>query len=522
MSLLLVSFIQLQGTGWLTWVIVGGVVLLALFLIFFFVKGIKKAEKETEDEWSLSQRSLFTNVPAPPIENPERTGVRTAELEVAPPPYESAPRPSGETRNLASPADAGEIAQTESVPAVEPEPEAERPRLVPDLPPVSEQPAREERGTELLASKGPERVEQTGEPAPFDDEVWAGLEIDEQPVAQPPVAETLANEAPPAQPEPPREARVDRRSRERFESPVIESVKRREPFEPPVIEPLKSPDEPPIARRKTVEARPVAVERNVAPQERKLRVESEAPIYPGERDSQPAAQEAVGDSGQSDIWRAQRSGSVAEVRRSGSILNLPAEASDAPLVFGEPAPDRDARAIGSLSNYGKDPDAGKGRKWIGLVVLLGVIVGAALLYFFVRPINERVDNWFARVRGRNIAATKPVAPEYKARIFLPRVVQNNNSNTAKARGQVVNTSDAPLEGLSVEVELIRNDGAPPDIRTASVDPPTLAPKQPGIFVIDLDPKIHTGQRASKLLSKDGEVPFTTPGQNKPQAQPQSQ
>ena len=552
MSLLLLSFIQLQGMGWLTWVIVGVIVLLALFLIFFFVKGIKKAEKETEEEWSLSQRSIFTNAPAPPVETPVRSGVRTAELEaVAPPPTQSIPRQAGETRTPTSPIEAGERAMTEplkSVPAVEPEPEAESPQPAPDLPPVIEQreqpPAREERGTALLVSKGPERVEQENEPTPFDDEVWAGLEIDEQPVAETPAAdeaieaskiEAQQSEAPiiipPVQPDAPREARVEHRGREMFEPPIIESMKRREPFEPPVIEPLKSPDEPPPATRNVVETRPLAVERDVAPQESTLRSESEAPVYPGERTGetapQPAAPSAVRTSGQSDLWGAQRTGSVsglpAEIRRSGSILNLPAEASDAPMVFGEPATDRDAQAIGSLSNYGKDPDAGKGRKWIGLVVLLGVIVAAALLYFFVRPINERVDEWFARVRGRNLAASKPVTPDFKAQIFPARAEVNTNTSTAKAKGRVINASDAPLEGLSVEVELVRRDNAPPDVRTGPVNPTTLAPNQQGIFEFDIDLKQHTATyKVNKLIGKDGEISFKTPGQNKPQAQPQSQ
>ncbi len=554
MSLLLMSFIQLQGMGWLTWVIVGVVVLLALFLIFFFVKGIKKAEKETEEEWSLSQRSIFTNAPTPPDENPERTGVRTAELEAVapPPPPQPAPRPAGETRSLSSATEAGERAKTEplkSVPVVEPEPEAERPRLIPALPPRTkkrdEQPAREERGTELLVSRGPEKVEQSekveqpNEPAPFDDEVWAGLEVDEQPVAEPPAVDEASESPkiaprrfiPPVPPDVPREARVNQRRREMFEPPVIESVKRREPFEPPIIEPLKSPDEPPREMRNMVEARPVTIERDVAPQERTLRSESEAPVFSGERAveaaPQPTAPEAVGTSGQSDLWGTQRTGSIpnlpAETRRSGSILNLPADASDAPMVYGEPAADRDAQAIGSLSNYGKDPDAGKGRKWIGLVVLLGVVVAAVLLYFFVRPINERVNNWFAQVRGRNLAASKPVAPDFKAQIFPARAEMNNNSSTAKAKGRVINSSDAPLEGLSVEVELVRRDNAPPDIRTGPVNPPQLAPNQQGIFEFDIDLKQHTGTyKVNKLIGKDGEISFKTPGQNKPQAQPQSQ
>ncbi len=467
----------MQGAGWLTWAIGAVVALLAFFLIVFLVKRIKKAEKETEDEWSLTQRSIFTNAAPPSAENVE-------------------PAPPGETRSLSSSKEAGEIARTEllkSVPAVEPEPPEEKPEPAPEPPPTfgqryqpptrpEQEQQQRERGTELLTSRRPERVDspanQPRATAPFDDEVWAGLEIDEQPT-----------ERPPSPIEPPREARVDSRSRERFEPPVIEPVRRRESFEPPAIEALESPEEPPAARRKAAEARPVVVDREVR-----------QPIPPREVvTAGPPARSSE--------------------RRSGSVLNLPSEASDAPMVYGDVSPDRETRAIGSLSNYGKNVDDKKGRGWKWLIVLAGVAIAAVLMYYFVRPINERVDRWFNEVRGRNLAASKPPpAPEYKAQVLLARGQLSNNNAIAKARGRVINTSDAPLENLSVEVELIRKDGAPPDIHTAPVNPATLAPTQYGIFELDLDSRVYSGHRLSKLLGKDGEVPFTAPGQTKQQPQ----
>jgi hypothetical protein len=510
------SFIQLQGVGWLTWAIVGIVAVLALFLIFFFVKRINKAEKETEDEWSLTQRSLFTNLSIQD-ERTERAATRTAELdEVEPTPPESVLPPVGETRTLSSSIEAGEIGRTEllkSIPAVDPEPE-EEPQPAPDSPPTfgqryeppprleQERPEQErqqsERGTELLASRGPEIIDQPAEQpreahprqtAPFDDEVWTGLEIDEQPSEQPP--------APPA---PLSEARVEHRRREMFEPPIIEPVRRRETFEPPVIAPLESPDEPPTARRKAVEARPAAIDRDVA-----------RPLMPQPLTPQPVAPHAIVAAAQTDRARE---------RRSGSVLNLPAETSDAPMVYGEIAADRESRSIGSLSNYGKNVDERKGRGWKWLIVLLCVIVAAVLMYYFIRPLNAWVDRKFAEVRDRNIDASQPPPPpEYKAQVYLARGQIANNNSLAKARGRVTNISDAPLENLSVEVELIRKDGAPPDIRTAPVNPSTLAPTQQGIFEVDLDSRVHSAHRLGKLLSKDGEVLFTAPGQQTKQ-QPQ--
>jgi hypothetical protein len=513
MSLSIFSFVQQQGFGWLTWAVVAVVAVLALFLIFFFVKRINKAEKETEDEWSLTQRSIFTNAPIQD-ERTERAATRTAELdEVAPPSPEIVLPPVGGTRTLSSSVEAGETGKTEllkSTPAFEPEPPQEEPQPVPDPPlvfgqryeppPRLEQERLEqerqqaERGTELLASRGPEIIDQPAEPpgqtAPFDDEVWAGLEIDKQVQAPP---------------EPLGEARVEHRRREMFEPPIIEPVRRRETFEPPAIAPLESPDDPPSARRKAVEARPAAIDRDVARPLTSQPLTSQA-VAPQPIASEVIASEAIAGAAQTNR---------ASERRSGSVLNLPAETSDAPMVYGEIAADRETRAIGSLSNYGKNVDDRKGRGWKWLVALLGVIVAAVLMYYFIRPFNAWVDRWFAEVRGRNIAASQPPPPPaYKARIFPPRGELNSNSNLIKARGQVTNISDAPLENLSVEVELIRKDGIPPDIRTFPVDPPTLAPRQPGIFVIELDSRVHSGNKMSRLLSKDGEVLFTTPGQNK--------
>src|SRR5207244_103208 len=95
--------------------------------------------------------------------------------------------------------------------------------------------------TQVLASPSPieptiRKAESEHEQAAFDEEVWAGLEVDEH---SPTVGQT--GETAPLQSvtEPPRAARVDERShRLPFEPPRIERVSHREPFEPPRIEPL--------------------------------------------------------------------------------------------------------------------------------------------------------------------------------------------------------------------------------------------------------------------------------------------
>jgi serine/threonine protein kinase len=166
-----------------------------------------------------------------------------------------------------------------------------------------------------------------------------------------------------------------------------------------------------------------------------------------------------------------------------------------------------------LSSYsGKIEGEGRHYRRIGLIILALFPIGILFLYLFHPSTNSWINGLVSQMRGRNQAALQPPpAPEYKAQVYLARGQISNNNSLAKARGRVTNISDTSLENLFVEVELIRKDGAPPDIRTAPVNPSTLAPTQQGIFEVDLDSRVHSGHRLSRLLSKDGEVTFTAPG-----------
>ena len=77
----------------------------------------------------------------------------------------------------------------------------------------------------------------------------------------------------------------------------------------------------------------------------------------------------------------------------GAILGLPAEKSNAPLVFGDPAVARDEADVASLSHYGKakdDADTGRGGL-ITLAVVLLLLIGALGSYFFIPSFKESAN-----------------------------------------------------------------------------------------------------------------------------------
>src|ERR1041384_7790378 len=190
--MLLLLLILLQQARVSRFVIIAAVLLFiaVVSLLVYFYRKYQRVEKNPEDDWDQS-RSLFVSAPAP-------VGVAAQPLE-QPPAFKPEPAPPVEaqardrmTQVLASP------------PQVEPKSEPEK--------------------------------EQDREHAAFDEDVWAGLELEGSSSTEEQGRETnqlhAIKEAVPS-------ARVDERShREPFESPRIERVTHREAYEPPSIEPL--------------------------------------------------------------------------------------------------------------------------------------------------------------------------------------------------------------------------------------------------------------------------------------------
>ncbi|MBI3651947.1 MAG: hypothetical protein HY231_13085 [Acidobacteria bacterium] len=211
-------------------------------------------------------------------------------------------------------------------------------------------------------------------------------------------------------------------------------------------------------------------------------------------------------------WETQSAGTHSMKHKpAGSVLGLPAEVSDAPLIIGESTRPRED-GVAALTNYGKDLDAaetGRGGA-IALVLAILFIGGAVLAYFFIPAVHSYTNNLVARIRGQQTAPAPVEKP--RAQIFPSRTPEVNK-NLVKVRGAVTNISDAALEELQVEITLDRGEGTAAVTRTAPVNPATLAPSQRGIFEIEYEGSKTTGfsrYKVTKLLSKSGEVKFTMP------------
>lgn len=465
-------------------------------LLVYFYRRYRRIEKEPEEDWDHSRRSLFVNA-APPSPKPAEISSNEAALALEPA-AEMAPAPTGGTREFAS-----EQQPQPSIPSASaPSPPVEAP--TPPIQTAAVDSPREQRQTQVLASPSPieagEKPEPERESGAFDDEVWADLEVAEQPHAGEHVAGTVPLRS---ESEPPRVARVEERShREPFESPRIERITHREPFEPPSIEPLV-PHNQAAATRELRSSPPPAAPRNMS--DTTNRPERNTVMF-GTESSSPA-REARTRAAEPVVASAHSYRSPA-----GSVLGLPAEASHKPLILGEPVRSDSEAGIGVLSNYGKDlsPKAGRAGT-IALLIVVVLLGGAAATYFFVPSVHSRVGGFIARLRGTDTQAvdTKPRAQIFPS--FRPEV----NGNMVTARGAIDNISDAPLENLEIEVSLQRGSDAPSEIRRIAVTPNPLPANQRGTFEFEYDGKRDTGfasYKITKLFSNGTEIKFRAPNQ----------
>jgi hypothetical protein len=462
-------------------VIIGAVLLFiaGVSLLVYFYRRYQRTEKEPEEEWDLSRRSLF--VSATPYS--PQTGDPYAKRPVATgePVVETMPLPTGGTREFVS------EKQTPSGPtATAPESRVEAPA---SAEPASQvETSSEERATRILASPSPikpvKEKESPGVPAAFDEEVWTDLDLEERPLgASEPAAETAPFRA---EAEPPRVARVEQRSH-------------REPYEPPRIAPLTPREQAAVTR--DLQSTPAAPAGSIGGET----VEGSPNLETRELAAEPAAA--------SSAKVTEPSIAVSRTHRApaGSVLGLPAETSNRPLILGDPVRPANEAGINALTNYGKDVDHKGGRGGtIALFVVVLLFGGALLLYLFVPSVHSRAGAFVAHLRGTDL----PAAQTPKAQI-IPSTRPEVNKNMVKARGAVDNISDAPLENLSVEVALQRGGDAPPEIRTVSVIPSPLPPNQRGTFEFEYDGKRDTGfagYKITRLLSNGTEIKFRAPNQ----------
>ena len=519
MTFLLLNLLQPQRR--ISMVVIIGAVLAfiaGVSLLVYFYRRYKGIEKESEEDWDLSRRSLFVNDPPPAsAAKIEESDISTS-VELKAPVAEEVPVQASGTRELASNIHLASFAPTTAEPELEVEAAAleEQPEAAP--PP-------EPRPTEMLASPSlagaAAETEAETEAAPFDAEVWADLEIAEQP---PLTAEQEVGSQ--SAPEPLSVARVEQPSqREPFETPRIERISHREPYEAPTIEPLTPREAAATRELRSAQAPRIEQPRSDHPEERMARgtvrfgsasEDIPRPVEPPrpERETRELAGELVAAMPGIRPEPSIPGTASPRVQRAGSILGLPAEPSHQPLIFGEPVQPAEDVGIGALTNYGKDVGPKGGRAGTIVLLIVVVLLGSAVgLYLFVPPVHSRVGALVARLRG-NPTQAELDAMKTRAQI-IPSSRPEVNKNMVTAKGAVDNISDEPLENLTIEISLQRGGDAPPETRAIPVTPNPLPPRERGFFEFEYDGKRDTGfagYTITRLLSNGTPVRFRQPGQ----------
>ena len=539
---------QTQKISWLVWTGAGLILVAGISLLVYFFLRLKKTEKEQEEDWNTS-RSLFVEA-APLVSDEDQQEPLESEVsdldasELGPvgaiqlPEYEQmkAPTPEeseapymGHTLSFAS-----ELPEAEPLATLQPDTDRppayeEQKPLVSETAPaaeeVREEPQTAEHATELLISSQPLANEafEKDEESPLN-EILAELmhhtppqeQADETERVSPPesVIEQTARLYSPTEDEPtetPLSARVEQRPmREPFEPPSISPLNQREPFEPPSIELIKSHDRPVVSQEETLyrdSSWPASEsgEGGFSDRASDLHFEPSAPDVEA-----PLVEPYIAEPAPAAPIAPSRIESGRKSKAAGAVLGLPTDSSGGPLIFGNSSRNANEEGVGSLSRYGKDTDKGKGHGGtIALLLVVLILGGGVFAYLKVPSVNSRVNAFVARMRGEDTPVVQPI----RAKIF-PNYKPETDKTIVKARGSVYNISDEPLEGLSLEVHVLKFREEPdPEKLNVTITPARLEKDQQGTYEFDYDAKQYpAGYLIKRLNSNNGEVKFTTPKQ----------
>lgn len=522
-------------------VLVGLLVLGAISLVVYLFNRSKSSEKESEEEdWRQGRHTLMLDVE--PEIHPSKAVAEAAETSIE---KAKTAEDERETDELVSPfvdkgvptAHAEETASTEVTAPVESPARSDiviEPAAIPIL---------EERATPEHLQ--PEPLPATAEHAsPFGEEIWSELESPKQtevaashhiesieskvfePVESAPVsaapaesAETVERPAAHVTPAPTSQQSQPpvAMAREPYEPPRIEQVVGRKgtaarPLIPQGAKPVdasasvRSPrPEAPIRRwepsdRPSIEAhQPVTVPEpdHTAVPEPVIATTAAARIAEGSTKRMPEVAKAAAPAAEPMIVRPSK-------KSGGSVLGLPAETSDKPLILGEPV---SRASVETLSTYGTTPKESGGRGGtIALAVVVGIIAIIIGSYLLIPSLHAKVNNWMAQVKGIDLSDQTP-----KAQIF--RGTTDNTINPVKVNGAVQNVSKDNLSGLKVVIMLQPKDQEAPPTIESPVAPDQLAPNQEGLFTFELDANKFSGYKFVGLRGGDGsKIPYTTPAQ----------
>jgi hypothetical protein len=470
------AVLQAQRLPWGAVIVSALVVILGVFLLVYLIKRLKTSDKETEEEdWNSSRKSLFVSQPQPQThvvseaEQAPEAGREHAPQSATPVSSAVTPLPILTAESETSP---GPIVGTEA-----PHPSAsvqqersESPGTQVTRPIGSPVPATGHTSDQHSAEPSAPAAPQP-DPAgfPFEDEVWAALEVSENQGA---LADRAAHPA--------GEFSVHNgSSTEWLPGQATSAEQNREPYDPPRIEPItpgsRTPAKAPMTQRKDQQPSLAAAERGPRPEAHFSKGIS--PVSAG-----------IGDASPGEVVRAER-------KSGGSVLGLPSNVVPGQLVLGQPKAS-EIPDVGTISNYGKAQDDGGGHGGtVALLTVVFIIAVAVLAYFFVAPVHSSVNAFVARAKGEQ-------PPEkIRAQVFPGRI--DGTKNPVQVKGTVQNISDETLNDLSIVLTLEPIGGSAPDTQTVPVKPPQLAPSEQGTFEFELDAKRYRGYRPVKLVNKEG-------------------
>ncbi|HWP44972.1 MAG TPA: hypothetical protein VNO14_17145, partial [Blastocatellia bacterium] len=89
--------LQLSRVSWTIWAVALLILVAGISMLVYFITRFKRIEKEAEEDWSLSQRSLFVSTPPAAEEEKQEQAAHREALEEAGPAveYEAAEPQSG-------------------------------------------------------------------------------------------------------------------------------------------------------------------------------------------------------------------------------------------------------------------------------------------------------------------------------------------------------------------------------------------------------------------------------------------
>ena len=539
-------------------VLVGLLVLGALALAVYLYRYFKRSDRETaEEDWRQARHTLMleSDQPSPPPGSTSASGDRAkaTEILVSPPKFGSAEQPKKTTEIFLGPEPQAAAERTQELRSSTLT-ESKAPSILDELrattvsgaemspkpesvdfeqtTPANKEGAKHTVESEPPASHPAGRVAESQPPAqfPLGNEIWEELEAKQAMRSAELFDRTSASVTPPppiaslrGSDKPPQISPSPERTAPRPTQP--EGTPQREPFEPPRIEPIVprklAPDKAIIsASARPLKSAQVPMSGLVESFGQQKTPQVEIPYASPPRvtaevarpratkfDSAVAVVEPPATRGIKTMPEPKGPPVGAGVKKPGSsVLGLPSEPSDKPLILGQ-APG--SIEVETLSSYGKTPKEVGGHGGTNfLAVVLGVIGLAIAGYLFVPGIHGSVNGWVARVRGTDVADQTP-----KARIFTG--TPDNTQTPIKIGGSVQNVSTDTLSGLKVVVSLQAiTPGAPAGTVESPVIPDQVAPAQQGTFQFDLDPKMYKGFRIAGLKAGDGkDVPYTTPEQS---------